>query len=142
MHVQSISKMHARCMFGLLEVQIKYEFSKAELFWDVCDFIWSFIIPYCKSCYESVIFIKSSMTNSDAFAEVCSEFLELYKTSTCSFHPGSINQNIFLRRKGFLFFTHLWWSSWIGIHKTCLFITNFPFPTAALQMLSSLILAR
>ena len=38
MQVQSISKLHVRCMFGLLEVRIKYEFSKAEFFWEVCDF--------------------------------------------------------------------------------------------------------
>ena len=54
------------------------KFSKTDVFCEVCDFIWSFIIPLCKSCCKGVTFIKSSVTNSDTFAELCNEIQEVY----------------------------------------------------------------
>ena len=36
--------------------------------------------------FKSVTFIKLSLTNSYAFAEVCNEIQKVHKTSTYSFH--------------------------------------------------------
>ena len=61
-----------------------------------------------RSPCKSVTFIKLSLTNSDAFAEVCNEIQKVHKTSNYSFHPEMNNQNIFYYGKDFYLFTRPW----------------------------------
>ena len=53
-------------------------------------------------------FIKLSLTNSDAFAEVCNEIQKVHQTFTYSFHPEMNNQDIFYGGKDFCLCTCPW----------------------------------
>ena len=62
---------------------------KLKSFWNFVTLfkVWSY--HDAKVAAKALLFIKSSVTNSDAFAELCNEIQEVYKANTCSLHPGT-----------------------------------------------------